>query len=184
MRFSFLPLVLIGWPLAEIAGFVLVGRAIGLLATLALVIATSIIGALMLRRQGMQLLRKMSAEGKQGRAPGRAVIDGAMVFVAGILLLLPGFLTDIIGLALFIPVVRKFIWLRIVRRFVVVQQRRTASSSSSTYHYQSDRPTRDGKASGPVVDLDEDDFQRNPGSSSSGPANPASPWAGPKNREP
>src|SRR5687768_10111400 len=115
MRFFLLPILLL-WPLAEIAGFVLVGRALGLWVTLGLVVGTAILGAFLLRSQGMQILKQISAESREGRMPGRTLVDGAMIVVAGILLLLPGFLTDIIGLALFIPLVRSFLWSLIGRR--------------------------------------------------------------------
>lgn len=188
MRFSIVPFFLLLWPLAEIAGFILVGKAIGVWATLALVIGTGVLGALLMRRQGMRLLRRVSAESRRGRTPGQALIHGAMIVVAGILLLLPGFLTDIIGLALLIPAVRAFIWAQIGRRVVV-----TRSGSSAGFRYSNPRdaggPTArtDGaEKGGPVVDLDEDDFHRNPdpsGPNLSSPR-PSSPWAGPKTGEP
>lgn len=177
MRFFFVPLILIGWPLAEIAGFVMVGRAVGLWATLGLVIASALLGVVLLRSQGMHMLRKISTESREGRDPGRSLIDGAMLVVAGILLLLPGFASDIVGLALFLPFVRNFIWSLIGRRVVVMRSPRGA-----TYNYSStQRPPRDSQPPGPVVDLDDDDFHRNPGRVQGGSQ---SPWAGPKDDKP
>ncbi|MBW6424550.1 membrane protein FxsA [Rhizobium sp. XQZ8] len=195
MRFSIVPLFLLLWPLAEIAGFVLVGKVIGVWATLALVIGTALLGALLMRRQGMRLLRRVSAESRRGRAPGQALVHGAMVVVAGILLLLPGFLTDILGFALLIPAVRSFIWAQIGRRIVVT--RTGAASAGAGFRYS--RPPEDqGSArskgndkAGPVVDLDEEDFHRNPDPSGANLSPPnassprsSSPWAGPKTEEP
>jgi UPF0716 protein FxsA len=175
MRLFLAPLILLGLPLAEIAGFVIVGKAIGLWATLGLIILTSILGGVLLRSQGMHLLRQISTEGREGRAPGRALIDGAMIVVAGILLLLPGFITDIIGIALFLPFVRSFLWSLIGRRVVVMR-----SPGQASYRYESPRPTpTDGNNIGskaPVVDLDEEDFHRNP--------DPSSPWSAKKSDEP
>ncbi|MGK9053537.1 FxsA family protein [Neorhizobium petrolearium] len=176
MRFFLVPLILIGWPLAEIAGFVLVGRALGLWATLGLVIGTAVLGAVLLRSQGMHILRQISTEGREGRMPARTLIDAAMIVVAGILLLLPGFITDIIGLALFIPFVRDLLWSLIGRRIVVVR-----SPGSTSYRYDGGRPAPEGRKPGPVVDLDEQDFHRNPNSP---PPNSSSPWAGPRSGEP
>src|SRR5690606_23740898 len=119
MRFPLIPLLL-ALPLAEIAGFVIVGRMVGVWATLALVMLTSLLGMLILRRQGLQMLSGLSSEGQQGRLPGESVINGAMIVVAGLLLLLPGFVTDIIGLALFLPPVRHLLWRTIGKRIVVV----------------------------------------------------------------
>jgi UPF0716 protein FxsA len=173
MRFFLLPILLL-WPLAEIAGFVLVGRALGLWATLGLVVGTAILGAILLRSQGMQILKQISAESRDGRMPGRTLVDGAMIVVAGILLLLPGFLTDLIGLALFIPFVRSFLWSLVGKRIVVIRTRTTS-------HYEGSRTGPAGQKPGPVVDLDEEDFHRDDNSANSGST---SPWAGPKSREP
>lgn len=187
MRFSIVPLFVIFWPLAEIAGFILVGKAIGVWATLALVIGTGVLGAMLMRRQGMRLLRRVSVESRRGRTPGQALIHGSMIVVAGIMLLLPGFLTDVIGLALLIPAVRSFIWAQIGRRVVVAR-----SGGGTGFRYSNPRDNRgpsrgkSGDRRGPIVDLDEEDFHRNPDSSApnlSSP-NPSSPWAGPKTGEP
>jgi Protein affecting phage T7 exclusion by the F plasmid len=175
MRLFFLPLLLL-WPLAEIAGFVLVGRTFGLWWTLGLVIGTAVLGTILLRSQGMHILQKISTESREGRVPGLALVDGAMIVVAGILLLLPGFLTDIVGIALFIPSIRRAIWKLVGRRVVVVR-----SGSSESYRYESHTrqpggPVRPGNPGGQVVDLDEEDFHREePGHR----GNPSSPWIGP-----
>jgi UPF0716 protein FxsA len=110
-----------------------------------------------------------------------------MIVVAGILLLLPGFLTDIIGLALLIPAVRAFIWAQIGRRVVV-----TRSGGGAGFRYSNPRDaggqsqTNGAEKSGPVVDLDEEDFHRNPDPSGPNLSSPrsSSPWAGPKAEEP
>ncbi len=178
MRNLFVPLILLGWPLAEIAGFVIVGKAVGLWITLALVVGTAVLGLSLIRSQGMQMLRQMSAEGRQGRMPASSMVDGAMIVIAGILLMLPGFLSDIVGIALIIPPVRKLLWTLIGRRVVVVQSGRGAS-----YTYRSgeqgpnqgsnQRPGQSGPSGSPsVVDLDDSEFHRN-GSSK---PNPSSPW--------
>lgn len=171
MRLPFLPVVLLAWPLAEIAGFVLVGRAIGLWGTLGLVLGTGLLGALMIRGQGMTMLRRLSTEGREGRMPAAELVSGAMVVVAGILLMLPGFLTDIIGLALLVPFIRKLIWSAIGSRVVVVN----SGDRRSPGGFRTGPGPGPGPApvhpvgSGPVVDLDDDDYRREP--------NPSSPWA-------
>jgi len=105
--------------------------------------------------------------------------------VAGILLLLPGFLTDIIGLALLIPAVRSLIWAQIGRRIVTVR----SGGGGAGFRYSNPGPSRPNgsEKGGPVVDLDEEDFHRNPDPSSPnlsppGSSSPgsSSPWAGPK----
>jgi UPF0716 protein FxsA len=179
MRPIFALLLLLAWPLAEIAGFVVVGRALGLWPTLALVILTGLLGAFLLRQQGLHLLRKLSQESQQGHIPARSVVDGAMIVVAGILLLLPGFLTDIVGIALFIPFVRQALWSLIGKRVVIVRSSRTPGGggfsrpSGPSSQNASPAPSANGK----VVDLEEDEFRRD------GDPNPSSPWAKDRDRD-
>lgn len=109
-------------PILEIAAFVVVGSHIGVLATILLVVATSLAGAAMLRIQGLGTLGRIAAQVDQGAVPDRELAHGAMILVAGLLLLLPGFLTDIVGLLLFIPPVRDMAW-RLLRGRVVVAAR-------------------------------------------------------------
>lgn len=173
MRPFFALSVLLAWPLAEIAGFVVVGRALGLWWTLGLVIMTGLLGVFLMRQQGLHLLKKLSRESQQGQVPASSVIDGAMIVVAGILLLLPGFVTDIVGIALFIPFVRRFLWSMIGKRVVVVGTRGRGGFSRP-----SGGPRETSNTAGKVVDLDEEDFHRN-----SDP-NPSSPWSKGIDRDP
>jgi UPF0716 protein FxsA len=169
MRPLYALVFLLAWPLAEIAGFVIVGRALGLWWTLALVILTGLLGAYLLRQQGLHLLKKLSQESQQGHVPASSVVDGAMIVIAGILLLLPGFLTDIIGVALFIPFVRRFLWSLIGRRVVVVNTGRTGFTRPSPSP-RDPSPSHPGTV-GKVLDLDDDEFRRD------GNPNASSPWA-------
>lgn len=107
-------------PLAEIACFILVGRRIGLFPTLSLVVFSAVAGIVLMRIQGFGVLARLRRSGQEGRAPGKELLDAAMILIAGILLLIPGFLTDIVGLALFLPPVRTFLWNRLMRNVVVV----------------------------------------------------------------
>lgn len=147
-----IPLFILVLPLAEIACFILVGRRIGLFATLSLVVLSAIMGVVLMRIQGFGVLARLRQSGQQGRAPGKEMLDAAMIMIAGILLLIPGFLTDIVGLALFLPPVRSFLWNRLMRNVVVVDIGGAHSGS---------RPET-GPQSGPqrTIDLDESDFRR------------------------
>ncbi|MGI2036010.1 FxsA family protein [Rhizobium panacihumi] len=171
MPLILLPIIFLGLPLIEIAGFVVVGNAIGLWPTLALVILTSLIGAILLRIQGISLLQEANRESQEGRLPGKSLVSGAMVVVAGVLLILPGFFTDIVGLLLFVPPVRHFIWSLIGKRVVVM---RTSRGTSASYRAGNPENTRQPEKP-KVLDLDENDFSRGP--------NPSSPWSGPDNRK-
>ena len=108
--FSFLLLALV---LAEIAGFVIVGGAIGVGWTLALTLLAMTLGAVLLRRQGMTTLTRIRAEVAARRVPARQVAEGAILALAAVLMIVPGFITDIIGLLLFIPPVRSALWKRL-----------------------------------------------------------------------
>lgn len=164
MRFPIIPLFLLALPFLEIAGFVIVGRQIGVLATLALVVAAAVAGAILLRVQGFGMLARVRAELDAGRDQnldaGRELANGAMILLAGILLLVPGFVSDIIGLALFLPPVRALAW-RFLKKRVVV---------SATGFGGFTRPgtgTR-GRSRDRTIDLDADEYSHAP--------KPGSPW--------
>ena len=94
-------------PLAEIATFIWVGERIGLWPTLASVILTAVVGTALLRRQGFAVLRRVGHSLQHNRLPVSEVFHGACLLCAGALLLTPGFLTDAVGFALFVPAVRR-----------------------------------------------------------------------------
>ena len=93
-------------PLIEIALFVTVGGAIGLWPTLAIVLLTAVIGTQLMRRQGIMTLQKLQISLAEGGNPTDPMAQGAMILVAGVLLLTPGFFTDAIGLLLLMAPVR------------------------------------------------------------------------------
>ena len=107
--------------------FILVGGKIGLLWTIALVILSAVAGSLLLRIQGFGAINRIRAELDAGRDPGRELAHGAMIMLAAVLLLIPGFVTDVFGLLLFIPPVRDAAWRFLKRRVVVAAHFRPAS---------------------------------------------------------
>ena len=120
-----LPLVLlfIVVPLAEIYVLIQVGEAIGPWWTIGILIADSVLGSVLLRMQGRAAWRRFGDAVQAGRVPAREVIDGALVIAGGVLLLTPGFLTDVLGLALLLPpsraLVRRMLVRRLARRMVI-----------------------------------------------------------------
>jgi UPF0716 protein FxsA len=114
-----LPLVLlfIVIPIVEIYVIIQVGQAIGPWWTIALLIADSIIGSMLMRAQGRSAWRRFNDAVATGRVPAREVLDGALVIFGGALLLTPGFVTDIFGLAFLLPPTRAVIRGLLVRRF-------------------------------------------------------------------
>lgn len=99
--------------LAEITVFIVVGRWIGVLATLVLFVAIGIIGSLLLKRQGMRALREMQAALARGEPPAEPVAHAALLVLAALLLIFPGFLSDLMALPLLLPPVRRMLirWL-------------------------------------------------------------------------
>ncbi len=108
----FVPFVLV--PLIEIALFIQVGGWIGLWPTLAIVVVTAILGTTLVRRQGVRAIQELRGTINALRDPTEPLAHGAMILVAGALLLTPGFFTDALGFALLIPPVRSaaYRWLR------------------------------------------------------------------------
>lgn len=108
--------VVLGWPLAEIALFVMIGGQIGLWLTLAWVLLSGLIGVLVLRI----FLARQAAGLRNIRDPSRLAATGAMGMLAGVLLILPGFLTDALGLLMLLPPVRALVANSIASRIQVV----------------------------------------------------------------
>ncbi|WP_188316374.1 FxsA family protein [Solihabitans fulvus] len=104
--------------LAEIIAFVAVGQAIGVLPAILLLLATSVIGVALLGRQGARAFAALREAVGARRNPQREVADGALLTVAAVLVVLPGFLTDLVGFALLVPAVRRFLSGRVARRVV------------------------------------------------------------------
>jgi UPF0716 protein FxsA len=119
---AFLVLLFIVVPIAELYVIIKVGEAIGILPTLAILLADAILGSMLLRHQGRSAWRRFNAAIAEGRFPGREAADGVMVAVGGTLLLTPGFISDVAGLLLLLPPTRAVIrsgLFRYLRRRVV-----------------------------------------------------------------
>jgi UPF0716 protein FxsA len=111
-------LALLALPLLEIAVFVLVGRWIGLWPTLGLVLLSGIAGAVVLRLQGFLVLRRAREAARRDELPVAEAIDGLCVLLAGVLLILPGFVTDVFGILLLLPPVRSLLGRALARNLV------------------------------------------------------------------
>jgi UPF0716 protein FxsA len=102
-----LALIFIVLPIAELFVLFKLGTSFGVLPTVALVLGTGFLGAALAKAQGMRTLRAMQREMAAGRVPGREIMDGLAVLVGGALLLTPGLITDVMGLALLFPPTRR-----------------------------------------------------------------------------
>ena len=94
-------------PLAEIYVLVEVGSEVGAIATIGLVVLTAVVGAALMRAQGLATLRRARAAMAKGEAPALELLEGAVILIAGALLLTPGFITDAAGFACLVPSVRR-----------------------------------------------------------------------------
>lgn len=103
-------LLFLAVPLIEIALFIQVGGLIGLWPTLGIVILTALVGTIMVRSQGTQALAQVQSSFSELRNPAEPLAHGAMILFSGALLLTPGFFTDVVGLLLLIPGVRRTIY--------------------------------------------------------------------------
>ena len=104
-------------PAVELALLIEVGSRIGTLATLGLIAATGVVGAALARSQGLSVLRQVQRDLAEGRLPAGALVDGAIILVAGALLMTPGILTDALGFFCLLPGFRHLIKRVLWRRF-------------------------------------------------------------------
>jgi len=93
-------------PVVELVVLVQVAHWIGVWEALFLLVAVSLLGAWMVKIQGIGVIRHISDDWRNRRVPARSLVDGALLLMAGTLLLFPGFVTDLVGLVLLVPPVR------------------------------------------------------------------------------
>lgn len=99
---------LIAFAIIEIAGIVQMNRWIGGMATALIMLLTAVLGAYLAQAEGRKVWAEAQRQLQAGQIPGRMLLDGLCVFAGGILLALPGFLSDIAGITLLLPVTRPF----------------------------------------------------------------------------
>ncbi|EJF79745.1 FxsA family protein [Bartonella doshiae] len=132
--------------LIEIAGFIFVGEEIGILATLILVILTTCAGSILLRIQGISILKNIQRELIQGRTVESDIINDGLIIIGAILLILPGFVSDILGILLIIKPIRSIIW-HFFSSFRNKINTHTKNNTNSTY--QSEK----------IIDLNAEDYK-------------------------
>ena len=112
-------------PVVELALLIKIGQHIGVSYTLAIVILTGIVGAYLARSQGFRTLRRIQEDINQGLMPADKIFDGVMILCGGILLLTPGFVTDLIGFMALVPFTRHLIklWLKRKIKDMIAQGR-------------------------------------------------------------
>lgn len=113
-------------PLIELMILIEIGGVIGSLWTFIIIISTAIIGAKLVRQQGLQTWGKIQQQMAQGQIPAQSLFDGICILVSGVLLLTPGYITDIIGILLLTPPFRAMAYAGIGDK---IKLRATAHSS-------------------------------------------------------
>ncbi|QCO55762.1 FxsA family protein [Pseudorhodobacter turbinis] len=139
-------------PLIEIGLFIQVGGWLTLWPTLAIVLATGIIGTVLVRRQGLRVLAELRSSMSQMRDPLSPLAHGAMILFAGALLLTPGFFTDTVGFLLLIPQLRQMIITAIAARVTVV------GAGATTAH----RPPGNDIIDAEYIDVSDDNEPNDP----------------------
>ncbi|MBA7608998.1 hypothetical protein ES703_16184 [subsurface metagenome] len=114
MFFTKLLILFVIVPVTELYILIEVGKKIGSLTTIGIIILTGIIGAYLVKGQGFMILKKIQNDLNEGIMPGDSLIQGVIILAGGILLLTPGFVTDIIGFIFLIPVSR-----RVVKKYLL-----------------------------------------------------------------
>ncbi len=150
-------LVLIGVAVVEVFAFIEVGHAIGWLVAVVLLLGTSAFGARMLLVQGRLAVQRVSLALSERRAPGNTVIDGALGFLGGMLLLIPGFVTDILGALLLLPLIQKLMRRWMSRHYTGRMMRFVATAGRFA---RSDRSGRPADVESTVIEEDPDQLGR------------------------
>jgi UPF0716 protein FxsA len=153
-------LIFVAVPIIEIALFIQVGGAIGLLPTLLIVVLTALAGTALMRHQGMQALAGLQNQLASGGDPTGPIAHGAMILIAGMLLLTPGFFTDSLGLLLLVPAVRD--------RVISWAATRVAVQSFSFGRSTQARPRPEPRASRDTIDAEYEILNDPPGNAPRG----------------
>lgn len=103
-------------PLVELYVIVQVGQNIGLLPTIALLIAVSAVGTSLIKREGIKVYREFVAAIQRGEEPAEQMVHGVCLLAAGVFMLAPGFMSDAVSIALLVPPTRRFIVKLVLRR--------------------------------------------------------------------
>ena len=153
-------LAFLALPIVELVLLIKTGQAIGFWPTLGLLVAAALLGVAIMSRQGLTVAQRTREAVATGRPPVGPVLDGAFLQLAGVLLIWPGFITDLLALALLIPPVRNKVARWSVRRLA---ERTHAQAKMYQARMQRERgargaaPRPEGRADGPVI---EGEFER------------------------
>lgn len=128
-------------PIIELSLLIYVGTRIGFWPTIGIVVVTALIGSVMLRREGLAVWRRFNDRLNAGGLPGKELVDGVIILLAGALLITPGVLTDVAGICGLLPQTRA-----VIRRFVMKRVQASiarGSTSAGFFSFGSERPSEE-----------------------------------------
>ncbi|MEH7385204.1 FxsA family protein [Bacillus sp. JJ1521] len=96
-------------PALEISVLIFSGKTLGIPITLLLILLTGVIGAWLAKKQGLEIIRRARQQMDYGQVPGEAIMDGICILIGAVLLLTPGYISDLTGFLLLLPVTRNYI---------------------------------------------------------------------------
>jgi UPF0716 protein FxsA len=132
--------------IVEITVMIQIGQLIGVVNTIGLLLLVSLLGAWLVKRQGLGVLARIREQRMAGRLPAADVFDGALILVAGVLLVIPGFVTDALGLLLLIPpiraVARRVVSRRVMREVEMVRSKQWTRQERPPPRYVPPEPPR------------------------------------------
>lgn len=155
-RFFFLVLV-VGF--VEVYLLMKVGAALGFLATVGLCVLTGVVGGSLVRIQGLRTLQQIQLEMAQGRMPAAEMISGVVLLLVGAMLVLPGFLTDALGFALLVPLLRRSVAERLAG---YLESRASVAASPMAGFGGFYPPGAQGPIRGKVIDVEPEDVTSRP----------------------
>jgi UPF0716 protein FxsA len=128
-------LLFVGIPLLELYWLIEVGSHIGAIPTIALTVFTAVLGGMLVRMQGLATAMKVQQSMAMGEMPAIEMMEGAVLLACGFFLLLPGFLTDILGFLALVPNIRRWAILAFLKRAQIIQPHPQSHAEAET-----DRP--------------------------------------------
>jgi len=175
LRF-FLFFFFIAIPLIEIALFIQVGGYIGVPATIGIVLGTALLGASLLRVQGIQTWQRAEEAMRRGEPPVAEMFDGVFLFAAALLMITPGFFTDCIGITLLIPPLRRRLGRYVAQRIIASGQFQVYPGGMNPGGMNPGSPQGGPAARGPGPVIEGEAEELNDEDAPSRPDRPGSPW--------
>lgn len=159
--FSIFAILFLAIPIAEIYLLIEVGSVIGVFPTILLVVGTAVLGAALLRQQGLSTITRFQNNMAAGQLPATEMLEGVLLIIGGALLMTPGFFTDAIGFLCLIPVSRKVIVHFLIKRSIIkVAGMSGASAYSTSGQHQAPKDNDGSIYEGEFTEKEDDRIER------------------------